>query len=312
METDDYGFVTYPYKIARAIKATKASLNELVRNEYIFLFPSGVAVILDHNINNSIQPSRIHKSVRPKELNLVQCENGRYVFVEKDQQDNKVENEERVDELTRQGRYKSATNTKTGGYGDEAGAKQAGNNDATNSLHKCNNSEVGPNQDSINTDSKLQQNGNNFDSKLLPNITEQNITEENSTQQQDEIVEMRNKMILLRKVGVSEGSARPLAAKYSSSQIDAACKAAENVKARNKAGYVIACLNNGINDDSSISSFYVPCPCCNNGKNTYPLGYISQDSEDHPVVTCPVCNGKNKSDKIGYVLKESILLCANG
>lgn len=79
MHGDDDGFVASPKKIARSIGCNDSDMQILAENGFIIPFDSGVVVITDWKINNTIKPDRYSETIYLEEKSLLQAEgNGRY------------------------------------------------------------------------------------------------------------------------------------------------------------------------------------------------------------------------------------------
>jgi hypothetical protein len=71
MHGDDDGFVSSPRKIARAAGCNDDDLRLLVAKEYIIPFESGVVVITDWNINNTLKNDRYHPTIYTAEKSML-------------------------------------------------------------------------------------------------------------------------------------------------------------------------------------------------------------------------------------------------
>ena len=81
LEADDDGFVGSPLSVCRSIRSNSRSLDELVRNSYVHVFESGVAVVLHWLIHNKISPSKKKPTVFTEEAALLTTSpNQTYVF----------------------------------------------------------------------------------------------------------------------------------------------------------------------------------------------------------------------------------------
>ena len=67
MHADDDGFLASPNKTMRSAGANNQAYRQLLENGYIFEFDSGVIVITDWKINNSIQGDRYHPTIHIEE-----------------------------------------------------------------------------------------------------------------------------------------------------------------------------------------------------------------------------------------------------
>ena len=83
MNGDDDGFVGAPKKVMRIAKSTEAALRLLVDQGWIIWFDSGVVVITDWRLHNTLQNDRYKETIYKKEMAMLrQDENGRYVLRE--------------------------------------------------------------------------------------------------------------------------------------------------------------------------------------------------------------------------------------
>lgn len=81
MHGDDDGFVASPKKIARGVGCNDDDLRLLASKGYIIPFESGVIVIVDWNINNTLKNDRYHKTIFAAERALVSEDSaGRWVL----------------------------------------------------------------------------------------------------------------------------------------------------------------------------------------------------------------------------------------
>lgn len=81
MHGDDDGFVPSPKKIARAAGCNDDDLRLLASKGYIIPFESGVIVITDWNVNNTLKNDRYHETVYISEKAMLTTDNaGRYIF----------------------------------------------------------------------------------------------------------------------------------------------------------------------------------------------------------------------------------------
>ena len=79
MHGDDDGFVSSPRKIARSAGCNDDDLRLLAAKGYIIPFNSGVVVITDWKINNTIKNDRFRETVHKAEKNRLSCDDtGRY------------------------------------------------------------------------------------------------------------------------------------------------------------------------------------------------------------------------------------------
>lgn len=81
MHGDDEGFVGSPKRIARSIGCNADDLKVLAAKGFIIAFESGVVVIRDWNVNNTLQNDRFHKSIYTEERAQLSLTKGkRYEF----------------------------------------------------------------------------------------------------------------------------------------------------------------------------------------------------------------------------------------
>lgn len=81
MHGDDDGFVASPKKIARGVGCNDDDLRLLAAKGYIIPFESGVIVIVDWNINNTLKNDRYHETIFAAERALVSEDSaGRWVL----------------------------------------------------------------------------------------------------------------------------------------------------------------------------------------------------------------------------------------
>lgn len=71
MHGDDDGFVSSPRKIARAAGCNDDDLRLLVAKGYIIPFESGVVVITDWNVNNTLKNDRYHPTIYTAEKSML-------------------------------------------------------------------------------------------------------------------------------------------------------------------------------------------------------------------------------------------------
>ena len=69
MHGDDDGFVSSPRKIARIAGCNDDDLRLLAAKGYIIPFESGVVVITDWNINNTLKNDRYHPTICRRKIN---------------------------------------------------------------------------------------------------------------------------------------------------------------------------------------------------------------------------------------------------
>ena len=83
MHGDDDGFVASPRKIVRAVGCNIDDLNILAAKGFIIPFKSGVVVITDWNINNTLRNDRYQETLCQMEKNSLECDkNGRYAVLD--------------------------------------------------------------------------------------------------------------------------------------------------------------------------------------------------------------------------------------
>ena len=74
MYGDDDGFVTSPRKIARGISCDDSAFQELERNGLIIQFDSGVLVVRDWKINNTLKNDRYKPTICTEEFNQLETD----------------------------------------------------------------------------------------------------------------------------------------------------------------------------------------------------------------------------------------------
>lgn len=83
MYGDDDGFVASPRKIMRGINCDDSAMNELADNGLIIRFASGVLVIREWKINNTLRNDRYKPTLCTDEFSLLQTDkNGKYSLKE--------------------------------------------------------------------------------------------------------------------------------------------------------------------------------------------------------------------------------------
>lgn len=79
MHGDDDGFVSSPRKIMKSVGCSESDLDELIKAGLIYRFESGVIVVADWKINNSLQNDRYHPTVYQEEFSQLEIQlNKRY------------------------------------------------------------------------------------------------------------------------------------------------------------------------------------------------------------------------------------------
>lgn len=82
MHGDDDGFVASPRKIARAAGCNDDDMRLLAAKGFIIPFDSGVVVVTDWKINNTLQNDRYKETIYQKEKAMLQSDrNGKYLLV---------------------------------------------------------------------------------------------------------------------------------------------------------------------------------------------------------------------------------------
>ena len=118
MRADDWGFINCIKKIQRMIYATKEDLEELVNNEFIIIFESGIAVITHWHVNNTIRADRKGEVVYSDEMKNLEIEKGVYKLKtdkngEKNKEiEQKVENKEKKEEIKEEIKEENEKETK--------------------------------------------------------------------------------------------------------------------------------------------------------------------------------------------------------
>lgn len=84
MHGDDEGFVSSPRKIARAAGCNDDDIRVLATKGFIIPFESGVVVITDWKINNTLKNDRFHETIYDEEKAMLHIENnGKYTLCNK-------------------------------------------------------------------------------------------------------------------------------------------------------------------------------------------------------------------------------------
>lgn len=121
MHGDDDGFVSSPRKIARAVGCNDDDFRLLAAKGYIIPFESGVIVITDWHINNTLKNDRYHPTIFSDErAKLVEDSAGRWVLgdgmiPERNHDGSKLEPQHNITQLntTKQNRCMSAPPQRT-------------------------------------------------------------------------------------------------------------------------------------------------------------------------------------------------------
>ena len=82
MRADDDGFVSSPRRISSYVGCNEDDIKLLIAKGFIIAFESGVIVITDWKINNSIRKDRYNRTKYTDELNILDCENGVYTITD--------------------------------------------------------------------------------------------------------------------------------------------------------------------------------------------------------------------------------------
>lgn len=82
MRADDDGFVSLPKRISNYVGCNEDDIKLLIAKGFIIAFESGVIVITDWKVNNSIRNDRYNKTKYIDELNILNCENGAYTITD--------------------------------------------------------------------------------------------------------------------------------------------------------------------------------------------------------------------------------------
>ena len=83
MHGDDDGFVSSPKRIIRAVGCTEADLKTLEEAGFVIKFESGVIVIRDWKVHNTLKNDRYHPTVYQEEIHKLKTDKlGRYSILE--------------------------------------------------------------------------------------------------------------------------------------------------------------------------------------------------------------------------------------
>lgn len=63
LDADDDGFVANPQAVALITRTSKRDLNELIKQKYFYVFPSGVGLIRHWKLHNHIRPDRYRPTI---------------------------------------------------------------------------------------------------------------------------------------------------------------------------------------------------------------------------------------------------------
>lgn len=81
MRADDDGFVSSPRTIVRAIGCNAGDLKQLEASGYVISFNSGVVVVTDWKVNNTLKSDRYHKTMFQRELLMLkESSSKRYII----------------------------------------------------------------------------------------------------------------------------------------------------------------------------------------------------------------------------------------
>ena len=81
MRADDRGFIPSPRRLLRSIDAPEKDLKVLLKTGYVYQFPSGVIVILDWPVHNSVRRDRFVETTCQTELAQLEWQPGRRYHV---------------------------------------------------------------------------------------------------------------------------------------------------------------------------------------------------------------------------------------
>ena len=81
MRADDRGFILSPRRLLRSIDAPEKDLKVLLKAGYVYQFPSGVVVILDWPVHNSVRRDRFVETTCQTELAQLEWQPGRRYHV---------------------------------------------------------------------------------------------------------------------------------------------------------------------------------------------------------------------------------------
>lgn len=79
MHGDDDGFVSSPRKITKAAGCSEVDLHTLIAEKFIIPFDSGVIVIRDWRINNTLKNDRYRETIHQAEMSMLRVDkSGKY------------------------------------------------------------------------------------------------------------------------------------------------------------------------------------------------------------------------------------------
>ena len=91
IRADDDGFLGAPMRIARMVGCARSDLDELIHNGYIIVFETGIIVIRDWKIHNTIRKDMYKKTIYQDEFNML-CEIERRYHLKDNVTDNVTDN----------------------------------------------------------------------------------------------------------------------------------------------------------------------------------------------------------------------------
>ena len=77
LKADDEGFVSSPNQMIKMLDLKKEHLDELVQNEFLIVFASGICLIRHWHIHNSIRKDRITDTIYQQEKQMVHLESSK-------------------------------------------------------------------------------------------------------------------------------------------------------------------------------------------------------------------------------------------
>lgn len=82
LDADDDGFVANPQAVALISRATKRDLNELIKQKYLYVFPSGVGLIRHWRLHNYIRSDRYRPTVYPEKYQVYESKAKTWELIE--------------------------------------------------------------------------------------------------------------------------------------------------------------------------------------------------------------------------------------
>ncbi len=105
MNADDDGFVASPKKIMRSLSCSEDDMKLLYAKNFVIPFNSGIVVITDWKVNNSIKSDRYHPTIHQDEKSLLSEVDRRYFLAGSKMVPELIHNGSKLDPQTRKEKY---------------------------------------------------------------------------------------------------------------------------------------------------------------------------------------------------------------